>query len=101
MKRTRTVHGKNNQFEFRLLLICRVANDCASNFESNLQNYLLTRLQQPTEAEIIIPLHLRPRRMLACQHQSRVVELQTSAWTNLYWIRLMFGCGEEHMMLDV
>ena len=45
MKRTRTVHGKNNHFEFRLL--CRVANECASNFESNLQNYLLTRLQQP------------------------------------------------------
>jgi len=44
-QRTRAVHGKNNHFEFRLL--CRVPNECAFNFRSNLQNHLLTRLQQP------------------------------------------------------
>jgi superfamily I DNA and/or RNA helicase len=60
-----------------------------------------------TEAEIIIPLHLRPRRMLAVGDPKQLPASVTSQRAADFGLdkslldRLMFGCGKEHMMLDV
>ena len=60
-----------------------------------------------TEAEIIIPLHLRPRRMLAVGDPKQLPASVTSQRAADFGLdkslldRLMFGCGGVHMMLDV
>ena len=59
-----------------------------------------------TEAELFIPLHLRPRRMLAVGDPNQLPASVTSqkavnfGFDNSLLDRLMFGCGEDHNMLD-
>lgn len=59
-----------------------------------------------TEAELFIPLHLRPRRMLAVGDPKQLPASVTSqkavdfGFDKSLLDRLMFGCGEDHNMLD-
>ena len=59
-----------------------------------------------TEAELFIPLHLRPRRMLAVGDPNQLPASVTSqkavdfGFDKSLLDRLMFGCGEDHKMLD-
>ena len=59
-----------------------------------------------TEPEILIPLHLWPRRMLAVGDPKQLPASVTSKRAADFGLdkslldRLMFGCGEEHTMLD-
>lgn len=72
----------------------------------NIDELFVDEAAAATEAEVVIPLHLHPKRMLAVGDPKQLPASVTSRRAATFGLdksvldRLMYACGEDHVMLD-
>ena len=107
MKRTRRIHGESTLCQPSLFFAGYECSNCLPNFLCAILELFVDEAAAATEPEIFIPLHLRPWRMLCVGDPKQLPASVTSQRAANFGLdkslldRLMFGCGKEHVMLNI